>query len=106
MKTLSTILPLIAAMALQTTVAASDAGGAPAPSNDDPLTRPIEGDGAATRYRLTMYYGHYLAGVARAGSDAAEVAWVPLPMLAGLSMTGGTAALIAEAARRLNKAGG
>jgi ADP-ribose pyrophosphatase YjhB (NUDIX family) len=66
----------------------------------------IEGDGAATRYRLTMYYGHYLAGVARAGSDAAEVAWVPLPMLAGLSMTGGTAALIAEAARRLNKAGG
>lgn len=62
--------------------------------------------GAATRYRLTVYYGRYLAGVARPGSDAAAVEWVALPMLGARPMTEGTAALIAQAAERLGTVAG
>ncbi len=57
--------------------------------------------GEIIRYRLAVYYGRYLAGAARAGSDAAAVEWVALPMLAARPMTEGTAALIEKAAERL-----
>lgn len=56
---------------------------------------------AALRYRLTVFYGRYVAGVVRPGSDAAAAEWVALPGLAGRAMTEGTAALIAQAAERL-----
>ena len=55
--------------------------------------------GAALRYRLTVFYGRYVAGVARPGSDAAAAEWVALPGLSERAMTEGTAALIAQAAR-------
>ncbi len=62
--------------------------------------------GAALRYRLTVFYGRYVAGVARPGSDAEAAEWVALPGLAGRAMTEGTAALIVQAAERLQGAPG
>lgn len=60
--------------------------------------------GAPLRYRLTVFYGRYVAGVARPGSDAAAAEWVALPGLSERAMTEGTAALIAQAAERLQGA--
>jgi 8-oxo-dGTP diphosphatase len=60
--------------------------------------------GVPLRYRLTVFYGRYLAGVARPGSDAEAAEWVALPGLSVRAMTEGTAALIAQAAERLQGA--
>jgi 8-oxo-dGTP diphosphatase len=58
------------------------------------------GDGPL-RYRLTVFYGRYVSGVARPGSDAEAAEWVALAGLSERAMTEGTAALIAQAAERL-----
>jgi 8-oxo-dGTP diphosphatase len=64
-----------------------------------------EGSGAVPlRYRLTVFYGRYVAGTARPGGDAEAAEWVALPQLAEREMTEGTAALIAQAAQRLQGA--
>ena len=59
-----------------------------------------------TRYRLTVFYGRYVAGVATPASDAAAVEWVVLPLLAARCLTEGTQALIGRAAERLNAGAG
>jgi 8-oxo-dGTP diphosphatase len=62
--------------------------------------------GEATLYRLTVFYGRYLAGVATPASDAAAVEWVVLPLLAARCLTEGTQALIGLAAERLKAGSG
>jgi 8-oxo-dGTP diphosphatase len=65
-----------------------------------------EESGVPFRYRLTVFYGRYVTGVARPGGDAAAAEWVALPGLAGRPMTEGTAALVAQAAQRLQRVAG
>ena len=62
--------------------------------------------GEATSYRLTVFYGRYVAGVATPASDAAAVEWVVLPLLGARCLTEGTQALIGRAAERLNAGAG
>ena len=64
------------------------------------------GEGGSTvTWRLAMFYGRYVGGSPRPGSDAAGVRWVRLEDLEKLRFTEGTAALIGLAAERIGAAG-
>ncbi|MCH8240408.1 MAG: NUDIX hydrolase [Proteobacteria bacterium] len=60
----------------------------------------VRGDDGALRahYVITAFYGVWLRGDARPGSDCLAVEWVDLETLAGRPMTQGTPALIQRAA--------
>ena len=70
------------------------------------IDRIVPGDGAEVEGRASVRYHwvivDYVAavtgGVLRAGSDAAETRWVPLPELAGYDTTDGLAAMVRRAA--------
>ena len=61
--------------------------------------------GSTVTWRLAMFYGRYLGGSPKPGSDAAGVGWVRLEDLEKLRLTEGTAALIGLAAGRIRAAG-
>ncbi|MDA7948439.1 MAG: NUDIX hydrolase [Hyphomicrobiaceae bacterium] len=56
------------------------------------------------QYVITVFYGHWQAGEARAMSDCQAVDWVAPDMLPDRKMTEGTAAIIAHAAALLANA--
>jgi 8-oxo-dGTP diphosphatase len=61
-------------------------------------------DGTVT-WRLVMFYGRPRGEAVSAASDAANAAWVRLDELEELSLTKGTAALIRQAAGRMQSPG-
>ncbi len=54
-------------------------------------------------YVITVFYGHWLAGEAIAGSDCRAVQWADPQALGGLNLTAGTAAIIGTAQRLIDR---
>jgi len=60
-----------------------------------------DGGKLVAHHVIAVFYGRWLSGEARAGSDAAAVRWVPLEELGALALTEGTQAIIERAAAEL-----
>jgi len=58
-------------------------------------------EGFAGRYGVAAFYGRWRSGEAKAAGDAAAVCWVRPGALSSLSLTPGTAKIIAAAAIKL-----
>jgi 8-oxo-dGTP diphosphatase len=59
----------------------------------------VHGDGGRldAHYVLTVYWGRWMSGDPRAGSDSADARFVPMSAIGGYALTHGAAALIRRA---------
>ncbi len=61
----------------------------------------VAADGAALRYAVAAFYGHWRSGEAVAASDAVAVRWATTSELSSLRLAPGTAGIIAIAAAKI-----